>query len=70
MPTGRIPLSRQVDRVQSSTVALDTQQEQRYLKLAEVAIMVDVHQHVMVMPDDLTNLPDPRIALWLFADHD
>jgi len=56
MPAGRIPLSKQVDRVQTSTVALDTQQEQRYLRLAEATIMVDVHQHVMVMPDDLTNL--------------
>ena len=38
-----IPLARELDRVPSSRVPLDRDQELRYQRLAEEAPMVDVH---------------------------
>ena len=49
MPSGAIPLAKEIDRVPSSTVPLDHAQEQRFQRLMEPLIMVDVHVHPMVL---------------------
>ena len=56
MVTRDIPLARQIGRVPSSTVPLDTEQEARYERLIEDVIMVDVHQHPFVCPEDMDRL--------------
>ncbi len=53
-----IPLARELDRVPSSRVPLDRDQELRYQRLAEEAPMVDVHQHPMTMPEDIGRLTE------------
>ena len=58
MAARRIPLAQELDRVPSSRVPLDNQQEGRYQRLAEEAIMVDVHQHPMTMPEDIGQLTE------------
>jgi membrane dipeptidase len=56
MPAGAIPLAKEIDRVPSSTVPLDHSQEQRFQRLMESLIMVDVHVHPMVLPEDMEQL--------------
>src|SRR5207245_6925202 len=56
MPSGAIPLAKEIDRVPSSTVPLDHAQEQRFQRLMDPLIMVDVHVHPMVLPDDMEQL--------------
>ena len=56
MARNAIQLARQVDRVPSMVVPLDHQQEIRFQRLMEQAIMVDVHQHPMVLPEDMEEL--------------
>jgi membrane dipeptidase len=58
VPVGGIKLAREIDRVPSSMVALDAQQEQRFHRLMEQIVMVDVHEHPMVLPDEMEQLPD------------
>ena len=58
MPLTGIPLAKELDRVPSSRVPLDRQQESRYRRLAEEAIMVDVHQHPMTLPEDMGRLTE------------
>ena len=53
-----LPLAQELDRVPSSRVPLDNEQELRYQRLAEEAIMVDVHQHPMTMPEDIGRLTE------------
>ena len=53
MAANGIPLVKEVGRVQSMTVPLDTQQEKRYQRLIEETTMVDVHQHSLVFPEDV-----------------
>jgi membrane dipeptidase len=53
MPANDIPLAKEIDRVPSVTVPLDSGQERRYQRLMDEIIMVDVHQHPMVLPDNL-----------------
>ena len=47
----------QVGRVPSMRVPLDAAQELRYKRLMDDLIMIDVHQHPMVMPSDATEMP-------------
>ena len=54
-PNG-IQLAKQVDRVPSMVVPLDNQQELRFQHLVEQAILVDVHQHPMVLPEEMEEL--------------
>ncbi len=54
MVTSPIPLVKQVGRVPSMTVPLDAEQERRFQRLMEETIMIDLHQHPMVMPEDLS----------------
>jgi len=52
MATTPIPLVKQVGRVPSMTVPLDAEQERSFQRLKEETIMIDLHQHPMVMPED------------------
>ncbi len=56
MPTGAIPLAKEIDRVPSSTVPLDHAQEQRFQRVMAPLIMVDVHVHPMVLPEDIEQI--------------
>ena len=58
MPASGIKLAREIDRVPSSVVPLDAQQERRFQRLIEQIVMVDVHEHPMVLPEDMEQLPD------------
>lgn len=49
-------MARQVDRVPSMRVPLDGDQERRFERLIESLIMIDLHQHPMVLPEDLDEL--------------
>ena len=52
MTPGRFSLVSQVGRVPSMTVPLDLRQESRFRRLMEESIMIDLHQHLMVLPED------------------
>ena len=58
MTTSHIPLAREIGRVPSSRVPLDAGQEVRYQRLAEEAVMIDVHQHPMILPEDVSRLTE------------
>ena len=51
-----IPLPQQVVEAQSIAVPLDEEQERRFRRLVEETIMIDLHQHVMVKPEDPSQL--------------
>ena len=48
MATMAIPLAKQIDRVPSTSVPLDSSQELRFQNLMEDLVMVDIHQHPML----------------------
>ena len=52
MTPGRFNLVSQVGRVPSMSVPLDARQESRFQRLMDEAIMIDLHQHPMVLPED------------------
>ena len=54
----RIPQARQIDRVPSMMVPLDSGLEKRFQRLAEETVMVDVHQHPFVLPEDMGRFTD------------
>ena len=54
MTSSRFHLVSQVSRVPSMTVPLDRQQENRFQHLMEESIMIDLHQHPMVVPEDFS----------------
>ena len=56
MATKRIRLAKQIDRVPSTPVSLDAGEELRFQNLMEDLVMVDIHQHPMVAPDDIGDL--------------
>ena len=58
MTTPHLPLAREIGRVPSSRVPLDGAQELRYQRLAEDAVMIDVHQHPMILPEDVGRLTE------------
>ena len=58
MPTPSIPLAKEIDRVPSGRVPLDAAQELRFQRLAESAVMIDVHQHPMILPEDVSRLTE------------
>jgi len=49
---GRFKMAAQVGRVPSMIVPLDREQETRFGRLMDSLVMIDVHQHVQVLPDD------------------
>ena len=54
MAGNRIPQVKQINRGPSLTVPLDRDLEKRFQGLAEEAVMVDVHQHPFVFPEDMS----------------
>ena len=54
MKPGRFHLVSQVGRVPSLTVPLDGRQEIRFQRLMAESIMIDLHQHPMVLPEDFS----------------
>ena len=56
MTDNEIPLAREIGRVPSMTVALDQEEELRFQRLMEDIIMIDVHQHPFVCPEDMERL--------------
>lgn len=52
-----IPLAAQVNRVPSMRVPLDREQELRFERLMDDLVMVDMHEHPMVLPEDATQMP-------------
>jgi hypothetical protein len=53
---GRFRLATQVGRVPSMVVPLDREQELRYERLMDGLLMLDMHQHVQVLPEPMTDL--------------
>ena len=54
MTPARFNLVSQLGRVPSMTVPLDARQEARFQRLMEESIMIDLHQHPMVLPEDVS----------------
>jgi membrane dipeptidase len=57
MPTPQFTLAAQVDRVPSMRVPLDATQELRFQRLTDDLLLIDVHQHPMVLAADATEMP-------------
>ena len=57
MPTPQFALAAQVGRVPSMRVPLDASQELRFRRLMDDLVLIDVHQHPMVLSDDAAELP-------------
>ena len=58
MTPGRFQLVSQVGRVPSMVVPLDGQQELRFQRLMDESVMIDLHQHPMVIPEDFSQYWD------------
>ena len=54
MTPSRFNLVSQVGRVPSTTIPLDAREESRFQRLMEESIMIDLHQHPMVLPADVS----------------
>jgi membrane dipeptidase len=48
-----VPLAQQVGRVPSTLIRLDAREQVRFERLMDGLLLVDMHQHTMVMPHDL-----------------
>jgi membrane dipeptidase len=53
---GRFTLAAQVGRVPSMVVPLDREQERRFERLMDGLLMLDMHQHVQVLPEPMSDL--------------
>lgn len=53
---GRFTLAAQVNRVPSTVVPLDSEQERRFERLMDGLLMLDMHQHVQVLPEPMSDL--------------
>ena len=58
MTENPFPLAQQVGRVPSMTVPLDGEQERRFQGLMEEVVMIDLHEHPMVCPENMDNFID------------
>jgi hypothetical protein len=56
LPMGRFTLAAQVGRVPSMVVPLDQEQERRFERLMDDLLMIDMHQHVQVLPEPVGDL--------------
>jgi membrane dipeptidase len=54
--SGRFTLAAQVGRVPSMVVPLDREQELRFERLMDDLLMLDMHQHVQVLPEPMDDL--------------
>src|SRR5215217_2033269 len=57
VPVPQFTLAAQVGRVPSMRVPLDSAQELRFQRLLDDLLLIDVHQHPMVLPADATEMP-------------
>lgn len=53
-----IPLVKEVGRVPSMIVPLASEQEKRFQALMEKIVMIDLHEHILVLPENLDDLLD------------
>jgi hypothetical protein len=53
---GRFTMTAQVERVPSMVVPLDQEQERRFERLMDDLLMIDMHQHVQVLPEPIGDL--------------
>lgn len=53
---GRFTLAAQVGRVPSMVVPLDREQERRFERLMDDVLLIDMHQHVQVLPEPVSDL--------------
>src|SRR5215207_6958744 len=53
---GRFTLAAQVGRVPSMVVPLAGEQERRFERLMDDLLMIDMHQHVQVLPEPIEDL--------------
>ena len=51
-------MSKEIGRVPSSTVPLNSEEEFRFQSLAEESMMIDVHQHPFVLPESMDRFVD------------
>ena len=51
-------MSKEIGRVPSSTVPLNSEEESRFQSLAEESVMIDVHQHPFVLPEAMDRFVD------------
>ena len=56
MPHGGITMAQELDRVPSMLVPLDAQEELRFQRLMEEITLVDLHQHPMILPEDMEEI--------------
>ena len=63
MPKESIRMSKQVRPSELEVVSLDDSQERRFRKLEEEAVMIDLHEHPMVKPED----PNLFLNTWVRA---
>src|SRR3954470_24140248 len=52
----RFTMAAQVGRVPSMVVPLDQEQERRFERLMDDLLMIDMHQHVQVLPEPVSDL--------------
>ncbi len=52
------PLAKQVGRVPSMTIPLDGEQRRRFDRLMERLVMIDMHEHPLVFPENMAELAD------------
>jgi membrane dipeptidase len=57
VPSSQFKLAAQIGRVPSMRVPLDAAQELRYQRLMDALVLIDVHQHPMVLADDPNEMP-------------
>ncbi len=51
-------LAKQVGRVPSMIVPLDGEQERRFTRLMDAIVMIDMHEHPLVFPENMAELAD------------
>jgi membrane dipeptidase len=56
MPTTTVRLAKQIERVPHVLVPLDGEQERRLKRLQEKLVLIDLHQHPFVFPEDVADL--------------
>ena len=54
----RLILSKQVDRINSLIIDLNSDEEERFIEIMNKVIMIDLHEHPLVMTEDMTRLQE------------
>ena len=54
----RLVLSKQVDRIKSLIIDLNSNEEERFIEIMNQVIMIDLHEHPLVMTEDMTRLQE------------